>query len=313
MTNAGIHRQALVESESIGEGTSVRAFCHVMPRAIIGRDCDIGEQCVVDDGVVIGDRVTIKAGVQLLNGLRIEDDVFIGSNAAFASDPAANREPSQERPTTMLRQGASIGANATILPGLTVGREAVVGAGAVVTRSVPPHAVVVGNPARIVRYTTGAKATPEAVRHGSRRVAELVKSNVEGVTIGRVPMVKDLRGNLSARQVDAGIPFVPRRYFVVMDVPSKEVRGAHAHRVCKQLLTCLRGSVNVVVDDGSNREEFVLDNPELALYLPPMVWGIQYKYSSDASLLVLASEQYDPDDYIRDYEQFLREKRGQPA
>jgi serine acetyltransferase/dTDP-4-dehydrorhamnose 3,5-epimerase-like enzyme len=278
----------------------------VLPKAVIGRHCDIGEQCVIDDGIVIGDRVTLGAGVRLANGMRIEDDVFVGPNATFASDPA---EPA----VTTLRQGASIGANATLLPGVTVGREAVVGAGAVVTRSVPPHAVVVGNPARIIRYTTGSKPAPESVRHVPRRVAEAMKSIVEGVTIARVPMVKDLRGNLSARQVDAGIPFAPKRYFVVMDVPSKEVRGEHAHRTCQQLLTCLRGSVNVVVDDGVNREEFVLDNPELALYLPPMVWGIQYKYSADASLLVLASENYDPADYIRDYEQFLREKTGRSA
>jgi UDP-2-acetamido-3-amino-2,3-dideoxy-glucuronate N-acetyltransferase len=309
MTRHSAHPSALVESENVGDGTTIRAFCHVFPKAIIGQNCDIGAQCVVGDGVVIGDRVTIEAGVQLWEGQRIEHDVHIGSNAAFARDPfSRNRGQPHEARSTTVRQGASVGANATILPGLTVGREAVVGAGAVVTRSVPPHAVVVGNPARIIRYTTGAKTGPETVSPGPRRVSELVKSIVEGVTVARVPMVKDLRGNLSARQIEAGIPFLPKRYFVVVDVPSKEVRGEHAHRTCEQLLTCLRGSVNVVVDDGTNREEFVLDSPELALYLPPMIWGIQYKYSSDASLLVLASERYDADDYIRDYEQFLREK-----
>jgi dTDP-4-dehydrorhamnose 3,5-epimerase-like enzyme len=96
-----------------------------------------------------------------------------------------------------------------------------------------------------------------------------------------------------------------RRYFIVFDVPSEDVRGEHAHRRCRQFLVCLRGRCRVVVDDGDKRAEIVLDRPNLGLYLPPMIWGIQYQHTSDALLLVFASEYYDPADYIRDYGEFL--------
>ena len=92
----------------------------------------------------------------------------------------------------------------------------------------------------------------------------------------------------------------------MFDVPSVETRGEHAHKACHQFLVCVRGSVNVVADDGRDRQEYVLDRPEKGLHLPPMVWGIQYKYSPDAVLLVFASHYYDADDYIRDYEEFRR-------
>jgi UDP-2-acetamido-3-amino-2,3-dideoxy-glucuronate N-acetyltransferase len=107
--------------------------------------------------------------------------------------------------------------------------------------------------------------------------------------------------------VHSHIPFEPRRFFSVMRVPSKDVRGAHAHRLCKQFLVCQAGSVAVVVDDGRVREEVVLDDPQLGLYVPPMVWSVQYRYTPDAILLVLASDPYEPLDYIRDYDEFLAE------
>ena len=115
---------------------------------------------------------------------------------------------------------------------------------------------------------------------------------------------EELRGNLSAGEFESHVPFVPRRYFLVFDVPGKDVRGEHAHRRCHQFLVCVRGSVSVVVDDGTASEEIVLDAPNLGLYLPPMVWAVQYQYSADALLLVFASDPYDPEDYIRDYETF---------
>jgi UDP-2-acetamido-3-amino-2,3-dideoxy-glucuronate N-acetyltransferase len=100
---------------------------------------------------------------------------------------------------------------------------------------------------------------------------------------------------------------VPKRYFVVFDVPGKDVRGEHAHRECHQFLVCIRGSLAVVVDDGTAREEIALDAANVGLYVPPMTWAVQYKYSADATLLVFASDLYDPADYIRDYDKFLSE------
>jgi dTDP-4-dehydrorhamnose 3,5-epimerase-like enzyme len=118
-----------------------------------------------------------------------------------------------------------------------------------------------------------------------------------------------MRGDLSVGEFGRDIPFAVSRYFTVFNVPSSDVRGEHAHRECQQFLVCLNGSVSVVVDDGHQRAEYTLDQPNLGLLIPNMVWGTQYKYSADAVLLVLASHPYDPDDYIRDFDQFLAEVR----
>jgi UDP-2-acetamido-3-amino-2,3-dideoxy-glucuronate N-acetyltransferase len=301
------HPQALVESEQIGRDTRVWAFVHILPGARIGAECNLCDHVFIENEVVLGDRVTVKSGVQIWDGVTLEDDVFIGPNATFTNDPAprSRQQPDGTWPALTVRQGASIGANATLLPGITVGQYAMVGAGAVVTRSVPPHAVVVGNPARIVRYTDKRGSRAPALRSADSAALPVTESAIAGVTIHRAPMIRDLRGNLSARELGDGLPFRPKRYFVVVDVPSREVRGEHAHRSCAQLLVCLRGSVACVVDDGSQHEEIALDSPEIALHIPPMVWAVQYKYSEDAVLLVLASEEYDAADYVRDYDEFL--------
>ncbi len=97
-----------------------------------------------------------------------------------------------------------------------------------------------------------------------------------------------------------------KRFFLVHDVPSREVRGQHAHRTCHQFLVCVSGSCRVIADDGKRRQEFLLNRSSLGLYLPPMVWAAQFDYSAEAALLVLASHAYDPRDYIRDYDEFMR-------
>ncbi|AEB57866.1 WxcM-like protein [Ectopseudomonas mendocina] len=150
---ASIHPSADVKSHSIGEGTSVWQFVVILAQARIGRDCNINAHCFIENDVVLGDRVTVKCGVYLWDGLRIADDVFIGPNATFTNDrlPRSKQYP-DSFPQTVIERGASIGAAAVILPGLTIGAGAMVGAGAVVTRDVPARALVVGNPARIVRY-----------------------------------------------------------------------------------------------------------------------------------------------------------------
>jgi UDP-2-acetamido-3-amino-2,3-dideoxy-glucuronate N-acetyltransferase len=145
-----VHPQGICESNRVGNGTKVWAFAHVLPGAIIGQDCNICDHVFIENDVVLGDRVTVKSGVQLWDGLRVGSDVFIGPNATFTNDffPKSRQRPSRFARTT-LEEGCSIGANATILPGISIGRNAMVGAGAVVTRSVPPNAIVHGNPARI--------------------------------------------------------------------------------------------------------------------------------------------------------------------
>lgn len=144
-----IHPLSDVQSKNIGQRTRVWQYVVVLPGATIGEDCNICAHVLIEGDVVVGDRVTVKSGVQLWDGVRLEDDVFVGPNATFTNDlrPRSRQRP-EKFPLTRVCKGASIGANATLLPGITIGEGAMVGAGAVVVRDVPPGTTVVGNPAR---------------------------------------------------------------------------------------------------------------------------------------------------------------------
>ena len=148
-----IHPLADVKSEKIGKDTRVWQYSIIFEGAEIGENCNLCAHTLVENDVVIGKNVTVKSGVFLWDGTRIEDDVFIGPNATFTNDtmPRSKVYPDAFKSITV-RKGASIGANATLLPGITIGSYAMVGAGAVVTKDVPDRAVVVGNPAKIIRY-----------------------------------------------------------------------------------------------------------------------------------------------------------------
>jgi acetyltransferase-like isoleucine patch superfamily enzyme len=308
------HETAIVETSSVGPGTRIWAYAHILPGAVIGAACNICDQTFIENDVHIGDRVTIKCGVQVWDGITLEDDVFVGPNATFSNDqfPRSRQHP-EHYARTLVRRGASIGANATILPGLTIGEKAMVGAGAVVTSDVPPLAIVTGNPARIVGYDGAGSLYPGALSDAPAAVGAS-PTRVAGVTLHRLPYVNDLRGNLSFGEVANQLPFDVKRYFLVYGVASKEIRGEHAHRSLHQFLICVHGRCHVVADDGTNRQEFVLDSPTIGIHLPPMVWGIQYKYTEDAVMLVLASDKYDPGSYIRDYSEFLElVKAASPA
>jgi acetyltransferase-like isoleucine patch superfamily enzyme/dTDP-4-dehydrorhamnose 3,5-epimerase-like enzyme len=307
MTAPFIHPNALCESPNVGEGTRVWAFAHVLPGAQIGKDCNICDGVFVENKVVIGDRVTIKCGVQVWDEVTLENDVFVGPNATFTNDlfPRSRVWP-ESFARTIVREGASIGANATILAGNEIGAHAMVGAGAVVTRSVPPNAIVAGNPARIMGYVGsrgGEKVLPEA--EPAFPAAEGVTPiGVGAASLHNLKLVSDMRGALFAMEFGQHIPFMPKRQFTVFNVPTQEVRGEHAHKVCEQFLVCVAGSCQVLLDDGVTRREVTLDKPNLGVYMPAMIWGTQYRYSSDAVLIVFASHHYDPSDYIRNYEEF---------
>jgi acetyltransferase-like isoleucine patch superfamily enzyme len=292
MTRFFSHDDATVETSDVGEGTRIWAFAHILAGARIGKDCNIRNNVFIENQVTLANRVTVESGVQLRDGLYAEDDVFIGPNATFCNDPfPRSKNHLASYPETRLLRGASIGANATILAGLTIGRHAMVGAGAVVTSNVPAHAVVVGNPARVVRLTDAAPMNPES-----------------SPFLSYVDLITDQRGDLMVRQVGSSLPFVPQRVFVILNVPGKHIRGDHAHKQLHQYLVALSGSVDVVLDNGLKREHVCLDTPRLGLYVPPMTWCTLYNYSPGAVVMALASDIYDANDYIRDYEVFCEMK-----
>jgi UDP-2-acetamido-3-amino-2,3-dideoxy-glucuronate N-acetyltransferase len=304
-----IHDKALCETDYIGEGTRIWAFSHILKGAKVGANCNICDHTFIEGNVEIGNNVTVKCGVQIWDGITIENDVFIGPNVSFTNDKfprSGHRPPSYLK--TRVRSGASIGANATILPGLTIGMNAMIGAGSVVTRSVPENAIVRGNPGVIVGYVNSEKYSKESsplfsIDKGGQ------SSRVKGVSIHTLPIVRDMRGDLTVGEFERHIPFRPRRFFLVFDVPSTKIRGEHAHHSCQQFLVCIRGFCSLLVDDGCNRDEFILDDNRFGVYVPPLTWGVQYKHSADALLLVFASDYYDADDYIRSYDEFLNVKR----
>jgi acetyltransferase-like isoleucine patch superfamily enzyme len=307
MSGPFIHPQALCESPDVGTGTRVWAFAHILPGARVGADCNVCDGVFIEGGATVGDRVTIKCGVQLWDGVTIEDDVFVGPNATFTNNPfPRSRAWLAVNARTVVRRGASIGANATILPSLEIGAGAMIGAGAVVTRSVPANAIVAGNPARIIGYVDARPEAPVAdvTNLASPEGPGLLDLGLDGPAIHRMRLVRDLRGSLTAGEFAEELPFQPQRYFIVYDVPTQEVRGEHAHRKCHQFLICLRGSVSILLDNGRKRREVILDRVDIGLHMPPMIWGTQYRYTTDAALLVFASHPYDPSDYIRTYEEF---------
>lgn len=296
------HKLSDVQTQNVGRGTKIWQYCVILPGAVIGEDCNICAHVFIEDDVQVGSRVTIKSGVQLWNGIRICDDVFIGPNVTFTNDRfPRSKEYKNSFPTTTISNGASIGANATILPGITVARGAMVGAGAVVTRDVPPYAIVKGNPARITGYIDEKKSTKAANRASSSFSA------MPGVNIVKLTKALDMRGQLTATEFGKDVPFPVNRLFFISNVPSNRIRGEHAHRECHQLLLCLQGSVTVAADNGVDRAEWSLNESDVGLHISPMVWATQYGYSENAVLAVFASHPYDPSDYIRDYEQYLRE------
>lgn len=308
MTTHFVHERGICESTAVGEGTRVWAFAHILPGATIGRNCNICDHVFIENDVIVGDDVTIKCGVQLWDGVRLQDNVFVGPNATFTNDkfPRSKQYPDKFLITTV-ESGASIGANATILPGVTIGANAMVGAGAVVTKNVPPNAVVVGNPAVITGYNGLQTVTPELATLPSEMApGSHTDLGVGGCRLWRLPCFGDLRGALAPLEFVRDLPFEPKRSFLVFSVPTNKVRGEHAHLRCHQFLIAAHGELAVVVDDGRNAREVRLDSPAVGLHIPPMVWGIQYKFSAQAALLVMASEAYEASDYIRDYSEFRR-------
>lgn len=235
-------------------------------------------------------------------GTQIAEGVIIGQRVVLAGEGI------------VLRAQARLDAASVIGDGVTVGQGAWVRAGAVVLRSVPPNAIVEGNPAQVVGYLNGGDATgrPDPRLVDMHSFGQLPRPARVPLEIGNSALylmrrVTDARGALTVGEVPTEVPFSPARYFVVFDVPSQELRGEHAHKACDQFLICLHGSCRVLLDDGEKRCEVTLDRPDMGVYMPAMIWGTQYRYSSDAVLLVFASRPYEASDYLRTYDAFLAE------
>jgi len=301
MQNPLISPLAEVQSLTIGSRTRIWQFCVVLPNAQIGADVNICANVFIENDVTVGNRVTIKCGVQLWDGTTLEDDVFIGPNVTFTNDkfPQSMRPPT-EFARTIVRRGASIGANATILPGITIGRYAMVAAGAVVTRDVPPHTIVRGNPARISGQMNLRKFDVNSLNYDIP-----APPTIRGVSFVNFATATDLRGNLTAIEFSKHLPFRVERTFFVANVPPHQVRGEHAHKECHQLLVCVSGSITVSADNGTERGQWILDDPSLGLHVHPLVWATQFHASANAVLAVFASHTYDTEDYVKNYETFL--------
>jgi len=234
---------------------------------------------------------------------QIEPGVTLGQRVIFAGDGI------------VIRSNARIDAAAVIGEHVTIGQGAWVRAGAVVLRSIPPNAIVEGNPAQVVGYVNRASndQRPDPRLIDVQSLGELARParvplEVGGSALYLMRRVIDTRGSLTVGEVPTEVPFSPARYFAVFGVPSIELRGEHAHKRCQQFLICLHGSCRVLLDDGDRRCEVTLDRPDMGVFMPEMIWGTQYRYSPDAVLLVFASRPYEAEDYLRTYDDFLAEK-----
>jgi len=285
------------------------AILHPLTHApqAVAAGADIDAHAHLEPGVMLGQHCVVRSGAYLASGTQLGDHVYVGPNVAFSDSESGVA-------AAVVESGAHIGANSVIAAGVRIARDARVRPGSVVQRSVPTGAIVEGNPAAIVGYVNAATAAPTIRRRAvDDRESRIVTTVVKGVTVHNMPVVMDLRGDLTVGEFLRDVPFPPQRYFVVFGVPGREVRGEHAHHKCHQFLVCVRGQFSVVADDGQQRVEVSLDAPNRGLYLPPMTWGIQYKHSADAVMLVFASDYYDAADYIRNYDDFMVAVAAQQA
>ncbi|MEQ9408306.1 MAG: WxcM-like domain-containing protein [Fuerstiella sp.] len=293
--SAFIHSTADVSTSILGRDVQIQQYVIVHAGVEIGDFAIVHPHCLIGPDATIGEAVTLHSGVHIGAGSRIERGVSVESNSVLQGRSTTGK-------LTRIQEHVSIGAQVVVAAGVEVGQNAQVENGSVVTTDVPPGARVAGNPARIRGYRDASQT--------SLKIHQPTASAIAGVKSIRLRQVSDLRGTLTVCQWDQQLPFVPQRVFFLHGVPSEKVRGAHAHKECVQVLVCINGSVNVLLDDGTIREECVLNSSAEGLLIPPGVWATQYGYSPNSMLVVFASHEYDNADYIRDYDEFLTYRRS---
>ena len=285
--------------------SNVHASSKIGIGVVVAADAYIGPNCHLEGNIAVESGAVLKGGITFIGDITIGRDSIIEPGVCIAAPlPGLVSESSVVR----VGHNAHIGAGAILLNGVTIGHHAWVEPGTVVVRNTPSYAIVGGNPATISGYVGNSTYQGQEASKvmPSINTTGIYSSLVQGVTLHNFPRVSDLRGDLSIGEFERTVPFQPRRYFIVHDVPSAETRGEHAHIKCHQFLICVAGAVSVVVDDGIHREEVLLDRPNIGLLIPAGIWGIQYKYTTNGTLLVFASEYYDASDYIRNYDDFLK-------
>jgi len=155
------HSTAVIDAgATIGDGTMIWHFCHIMPGAVIGNKCTLGQNIFIDNNVLIGNNVKIQNNVSVYNGVVLEDQVFIGPSVVFTNviNPRSFIERKDEFKQTRVKKGATIGANATLICGVEIGEYAMIGAGAIITKNVLPYSLMAGNPARQIGWMSKAGA-----------------------------------------------------------------------------------------------------------------------------------------------------------
>ncbi len=136
-----------------------------------------------------------------------------------------------------------------------------------------------------------------------------MKQSVFDCSIIELPKITDRRGNITPVYSNENIPFDIKRVFYLYDIPGGEARGAHAHKTCHQFLVAASGAFEVVLDDGVNKRTVILNRPYYGLHIPPGIWAAEQGFSSGSVCLVLASDKYDENDYIREYNDFIEYKK----
>lgn len=246
----------------------------------------------LDPKAIIGNNVVISSGSYISDLAVLGNNINVGPNVTFVDSKFKN---SYNKKITV-SSGVTIGAGSSLYPGITIGENSIINPGSVVYENIPPNVEVSGNPATIISNIFQYTNTLEVVS----------VDKIGGVFEVSYKNILDLRGCLTVVEFDSLFPFPVKRLFFISSVPSKKLRGEHAHKECHQMLVLASGSCSVSLSDGKRQAICNLKEAGKSIYIPPMVWAAQYNFSEDAMLIVLASHIYDEKDYIRNFDEYLK-------